>query len=179
MAATAGSAGGPLVLPKGVTFEETLDGFRITCATRSKAAFFLVPFTLVWSGFSLGGIYGSQLVKGHFALVPSLFGLPFLIGSIFLVGATLMALWGHIVIEKKGEWLECLTGVGPIGFRKRARWSAIGVVREEQAAWRNNGQPQWRLLLEGDERVSIATGLSVEHRFYVVRKLNELLPRRR
>lgn len=121
----------PLTLPKGVVMEKTLEGFRIARRPRSKMAFFLVPLMLVWSGGSLSAIYGRQLVKGHFSLMPSRFGLPFLIGTIFLGAMTLMTACGGIVIEQRGEFLECFTGVGPIGFRKRARWAGIRPVREK------------------------------------------------
>ena len=178
LAEAASAAHEPLTLPKGVSFDQTFDGFRIVCSTRSKTAFFIVPFMLIWSGVSVGGIYGTQLAKGHFNLMTSLFGIPFLLGTVALGCLSLMTVCGHVVIEKKGRLLECLTGVGAIGFRKRALWSAISHVREEPTGWANNGQTQWRLLLEGDERVSFATGMSVEHRYYVVRKLNALLPRR-
>src|ERR1700678_4022487 len=71
--------------PPGAFFEQLPDGFRVGATTRSWAAVFIVPFTCVWAGGSLSGIYGSQIVKGHFQLGPSLFGLPFLIGSCFLI----------------------------------------------------------------------------------------------
>jgi hypothetical protein len=48
---------------------------------RSKAAWFLVPFTAVWSGGSMCGIYGTQIIKGA-RLLQSLFGIPFLIGTV-------------------------------------------------------------------------------------------------
>lgn len=55
--------------PPGVWFERTPLGFRLGATTRSGLAFFLVPFMLVWSG-------------GQFGLLQSLFGLPFLAGSV-------------------------------------------------------------------------------------------------
>src|SRR5687767_8011351 len=65
--------------PKGMWFNRTPDGFELGSSTRSGVAFFLVPFMCLWSGGSLGGIYGSQIVKGDFNLAMSLFGLPFLL----------------------------------------------------------------------------------------------------
>ena len=39
---------------------------------------------LIWSGGSLGGIYGTQIANQEFSLLQSLFGIPFIIGTINL-----------------------------------------------------------------------------------------------
>ena len=109
-------------VPKGVTLEDTMDGFRLTLSTRSCLAFFLVPFTLFWVGGSLGGIYGTQVAKGQFNLMMSLFGLPFLAGSVFLVAVTVMTVAGRCVIELKGGKFS-------------VRLGAFGVYRTQSAAW--------------------------------------------
>ena len=109
-------------LPKGVQLAETMDGFRLTLSTRSYAAFFLVPFTLVWAGGSLGGIYGTQIAKGEFNWMLSLFGLPFLVGSFFLIAITVMAVAGRCVVELAGGKFSIRTG-------------ALGVYRTQSAAW--------------------------------------------
>ena len=109
-------------VPKGVQLEEAMDGFRLTLSTRSCIAFFLVPFTMVWAGGSVGGIYGMQIAKGEFNLVMSLFGIPFLAGSIFLVGLTVMAVAGRCVVELAGGNFSIRTG-------------ALGVYRTQSAAW--------------------------------------------
>jgi hypothetical protein len=109
-------------VPKGVKLEETMDGFRLTLSTRSCVGFFLVPFTLVWAGGSLGGIYGTQIAKGQFNLMMSLFGLPFLAGSVFLVALTVMAVAGRCVVELAGGKFSIRLG-------------ALGVYRTQSAAW--------------------------------------------
>ena len=113
-----------LAPPKGVSLVETMDGFHLSISTRSWAAVFLVPFTLVWSGGSLGGIYGTQIAKGEFSLTQSLFGLPFLIGSVFLIGLTVMAVAGRLIVELAGG-------------RLRLRAGALGVYRTKSADWRD------------------------------------------
>ena len=45
--------------PKGAWFRQETHHIIVGATTRSPEAFFLVPFTCVWSGGSLGGIYGS------------------------------------------------------------------------------------------------------------------------
>ncbi len=111
-----------LTLPKGVKFEEGMDGFRLTLSTRSWIALFLVPFTLFWAGGSLGGIYGTQIAKGEFNLVMSLFGIPFLAGSVILIALTVMTVWGRCVVELVGGKFSIRTG-------------ALGVYRTQSAAW--------------------------------------------
>jgi hypothetical protein len=111
-----------LAVPKGVRIEETMDGFRLTLSTRSCIAIFLVPFTLFWAGGSLGGIYGMQIAKGEFNLVMSLFGLPFLAGSVFLIALTVMAVAGRCVVELAGGKFSIRTG-------------ALGIYRTQTAAW--------------------------------------------
>ena len=108
--------------PKGVDLVETMDGFRLTLSTRSCIAIFLVPFTLVWAGGSLGGIYGTQIAKGEFNLMMSLFGLPFLVGSVALIGLTVMSVAGRTIVELAG---------GKFSIRT----SALGVYRTQSAPW--------------------------------------------
>ncbi|MFM2211145.1 MAG: hypothetical protein RL639_339 [Verrucomicrobiota bacterium] len=108
--------------PKGVDLVETMDGFRLTLSTRSCIAFFLVPFTLVWAGGSLGGIYGTQIAKGEFNLMMSLFGLPFLLGSVALIGLTVMTVCGRTIVELAAGKFSIRTG-------------ALGVYRTRSAAW--------------------------------------------
>lgn len=109
-------------MPKGVTLEETMDGFRLTLSMRSCVAFFLVPFTLLWAGGSLGGIYGTQIAQAKFNLMMSLFGLPFLAGSIFLIVLTVMTVWGRCIVELVGGKFSIRTG-------------ALGVYRTQSSAW--------------------------------------------
>jgi hypothetical protein len=111
-----------LTMPKGVTLEETMDGFRLTLSMRSCIAFFLVPFTLLWAGGSLGGIYGTQIAQAKFNLMMSLFGLPFLAGSIFLIVLTVMTVWGRCIVELVGGKFSIRTG-------------ALGVYRTQSSAW--------------------------------------------
>ena len=108
--------------PKGVDLVETMDGFRLTLSTRSCIAIFLVPFTLVWAGGSLGGIYGTQIAKGEFNWMMSLFGLPFLVGSVALIGLTVMSVAARTIVELAGGKFSIRTG-------------ALGVYRTQSAPW--------------------------------------------
>src|SRR5436309_979617 len=47
--------------PRGAWCRDDGQEMTLGATTRSWGAFFLVPFMCVWSGFSLGGIYGTQI----------------------------------------------------------------------------------------------------------------------
>ena len=71
--------------PRCIRVESSFDGATsIRYRTASAALLFLIPFTAVWSGGSMFGIYGTQMIKGHFDMAKSLFGIPFLLGAIVL-----------------------------------------------------------------------------------------------
>ena len=82
--------------PKGAWYKNNMQEIRLGATLRSPIAFFLVPFMLIWSGGSLGGIYGTQIAKQQFSLLQSPFGVPFLIGTIIFGSLTLMMLFGKI-----------------------------------------------------------------------------------
>jgi hypothetical protein len=112
-------------LPKGVILEETMDGFRLTLSMRSYVAFFLVPFTMFWAGGSLGGIYGTQIAKGEFNLVMSLFGIPFLVGSVILIALTVMTVAGRCVVELAGGKFSIRTGALGGYWTQSAAWDDV------------------------------------------------------
>src|SRR4051812_39865012 len=77
--------------PQGAWFLDEGFAWTLGATTRSGLAFFLVPFMCVWSGFSLVGIYGTQIAAGEFRLAQSLFGIPFLLGTIFMGAGAIMS----------------------------------------------------------------------------------------
>ena len=146
-----------------------------------KNAIFLVPFTLVWAGGSMGMIYGSQIVNRTFSWPISLFGLPFLLGSIFLVSQCLFALFGKRVLTlKRGNGLY-FSGVGCFGKRIRFVYNrnttmAPGYVR----AMANNGDLNECLELrnEGDNKTyRICAGMDDDALEYVAASLSREMRR--
>ena len=104
--------------PRGAWFRTELDGFSVGATTRHPIAFFLVPFMCVWSGFSLGGIYGTQFANGQFNLLMSLFGIPFVLGTVVLGAGALMAVCGKVVVQVSESEGVVFTGIGMLGRRK-------------------------------------------------------------
>lgn len=159
--------------PAGVTFENRgALGWTIRSTTRSAAAFFLVPFSCVWSGGSLGGIYGMQIANGEFSLILSLFGLPFLIGSIVLVSVSAMSVFGHLVVTYDGEGGSVFTGLGPVGWRRYFDWEDVSYIEETQ---HNNSVA---IAMVGQTRTIFGSTLSADRRFYFRQALQVLVERR-
>lgn len=157
--------------PRGAWFEPLPDGFTAGATTRTWMALFIVPFTCVWSGLSMSGIYGSQIVKGHFNLSSSLFGLPFLIGTIFLVSWCAMCVAGKLTITRHSDQLIIFTGVGPIGWTRTCSLSDFSTVREGYPGmgnWNWNSRQGPAIRLEGKRAVAFGSMLTTERRYFLI-----------
>jgi hypothetical protein len=163
--------------PNGAWFEQLANGFRTGATTRSWMALFVVPFTCVWSGMSLGGIYGKQISSGLFDPTSSLFGVPFLLGSVFLIGYCAMTTMGKVELSQRGGSLSVFTGIGRLGWTRNYLWSDFSSAREDS---RRNGV-NWNrqqgvvIVLEGKRRAAFGTMLSEERRYFVLSALRQML----
>lgn len=161
--------------PQGVWFEETVSGWRVAATTRSPIAWFLVPFMCVWSGFSLGGIYGTQIVNGEFNLAMSLFGIPFLLGTLLFGSIALMAVCGRVVVAVERGNGRVFVGVGPCGWTRRFDWNAITAVEEEYPGYDYSGSTGVAISLVGQSRVKFGSMLTEARRYFVLQTLRKLL----
>lgn len=160
--------------PKGAWIEQHDTDIEIGASTRSFIAFFLVPFMLVWSGGSLGGIYGTQIINGEFSIMMSLFGIPFLLGSIFFWSLALMAIWGKIVISVDANELQVFTGIGKLGRTQRIDLDKIDKVSENTTRG-SKGSSTTTILLEGQRNISFGSGLSLDRRKYLLKALQKIV----
>jgi hypothetical protein len=146
--------------------ENPPNGFEVGASTRSPLAFVLIPFMCLWSGSSLTAIYGMQIHKGHFSLGTSLFGLPFLLGTVGLGSVALMAICGKVVVSVDRDNGMIFTGVGQVGWRRRFNWRGVTAIRRTERHGRNGPQPQ--ITLEGEKRLRFGTGLKAERMDYLL-----------
>jgi hypothetical protein len=161
--------------PNGTWIKTNFNNTIIGGTTRSPIAFFLVPFMLVWSGGSIGGIYGTQLANGEFDLFQSLFGIPFLIGSIIFWSLAFMAIWGKVELTLDKQGGKVFTGIGNIGINKTFLWSDVSKVKEKQANFRYPGSQGSSLVFEGKKRISFGSGLKDERRYYLIKAIKSTM----
>lgn len=162
--------------PKGVQVEESMDGFRVSVTTRSAIAWFLVPFMCVWSGGSLGGIYGTQIYKGEFNLFQSLFGIPFFLGTLLFGSIAMMALCGKYILEVRGDEFRHRVGFLGLYWTRRRRWSDYdrAELAEQTSRTRRGGYSvQHQILLKGPEQeYDCCSGAQRERLAWIVKYLN-------
>jgi hypothetical protein len=165
--------------PSGARFAREADGFVVEATTRSPIAILLVPFMCVWSGGSLGVIYGQQIARGEFSLGMSLFGLPFLIMGGMLWGMALMAIAGRVRVRVRGDRGEIFTGVGPFGLRRRFSWNGVRRISSATASTRYPGGHPSALRIEGRDVRDFGTGLNAARQAFMYSALRKMLAEHR
>lgn len=165
--------------PKGVTLVQEAEGFRISVSLRSAAVLFTLPFQLVWSGGSLGGIYGSQIARGQFDPLMSLFGLPFLIGSLILGAVNVMGLFGRWTLEvHRGEGKVWVGALG-LGRTRTFTWRGLSEVVLRPATLQNKNGSGMELELRSAKDFRLGATLSNDRLEWIGRALNQLRKRYR
>jgi hypothetical protein len=152
--------------PKGTWLKEGFNDVTIGATTRSPIAFFIIPFMLVWSGGSLGSLYGSQLISGKFDMASSLFGIPFLIGSIIFWSVGLMTVFGKTELKLTKQGGKVFTGIGVLGKSKKFTWDEISSIQEDHTYGRKSTQTQ--LSLQGTRRLTFGVFLNSARRYYIM-----------
>lgn len=156
--------------PKGVRIEESpIHGKSIIYKKISSVVFFIIPFTAFWSGMSMVGIYGTQISEGKFDMGRSLFGLPFLIGTIVLVSVILFMLFGRWQVSFPGGILEVALRLGPLRWTRRHVYDGSTRVTIHQSPnVQVNHRPQQLILLEtGDSTLKFGTPIPNEAKHFI------------
>ncbi len=165
--------------PQGSWFRKEGRDFEVGASTRSWSALFLIPFTLFWSGISMSMIYGTQITKGHFDWKQSLFGLPFLLGTCFLVPACLMLAVGHVAVRVRDLQGEIFTGVGFLGWRRRFPWTEVTAIRLETVHHGRRSGPTRKIRLETPKKqLAFASALEEMRQNFLVAMLRQQLIQR-
>jgi hypothetical protein len=121
-------------IPKHIReIRDRLDDDALVYRRRSPILFFLIPFTCLWSGGSVGMIYIAPLVTGKgIDIGQALFGIPFLIGSVVLISVIAFLLFGRWEIRLRREAGSAFVGVGRLGWTRRftlARTTTVGLAQ--------------------------------------------------
>jgi len=163
--------------PKGCRIHRQGSETVITASTRQPIAFFLIPFMLVWSGGSLGGLYGSQIIRGEFDLLLSIFGIPFLLGSAIFWYFTFMTLGGHVKIHISGNSVRIFSGIARIGKRFTLGRHEIRSLVSVSNGKSGPGQGGYVIRAETDSGKYINFGgfLPTDRRFFIIRALQKEL----
>ena len=147
--------------PKGTWCEEpSPHKFEVGASTRSAQAFFLIPFTMFWSGITVGGIYGTQFSNRHFDLGTSLFGIPFILGTIILLSNIMMSTYGEVIVTVDGDDGVIFTGFRPIGWRRRFNWREVASIRRTEGHNRRSVYQQ--ITFDGKKRLNFASSVNSE-----------------
>jgi hypothetical protein len=165
-------------LPKGTWYEETVSGCVFGATTRHPMAFFLVPFMCVWSGFSLSGIYGSQIIKRQFNLTTSLFGIPFLLGSLLFWSIALMTICGKVEVRVDDGAGTVFVGVGRLGWKRQFRLDEVDSIEDKATNFRYPGGVGEAIVLRGNSSLSFGTNLTVPRRHFMRNVLKRLKAQR-
>ena len=152
----------------------SMNGVAIDASTRSPIAFFLVSFMLVCSGGALGGIYGTQIMNGEFNLMMSLFGIPFLAGSVLFWAIAIMAVAGKVEVTIRGKLGQVFVGVGSLGWKRPFRLDEVESITEEVTESRSQKggrTTSHKILINCPKPVRFGSGLNDERRQFIIQAL--------
>jgi hypothetical protein len=139
--------------PRGVNVAHSLiSGIDLTHRRFNPAVLALIPFTAVWSGFSLWGIYGSQIASGKFDAAASLAGLPFVLGTVVLFSVIAHMLFGRWHVHIDRGTVRIFSGVGPIGRRREMTLGPGAQVRFGPSRLHRRGRTAQDIILEHEGR---------------------------
>ena len=104
----------------------------------------------------------------------SLFGLPFLLGSCFLVPTALMTCFGKVEVRVEGRTGTVFTGVGPLGWRRKFRWDAVTEVKFGEASWRQNYKAVRQMFIVAERTLKFGSGINEARQDFICAALKRL-----
>ncbi len=163
--------------PKHIRMGRDISGeMTIKFRKTPRILIFLIPFTLFWSGLSMAGIYGSQIVEREFDPALSLFGIPFLIGTIILVSTIILGLFGRWEISLGDGDGRVFVGVGRFGWMRRFEYNRDSTVSIKMTDVRVNEVPQKCVCVRTDGRDFVfGTGITDESKAYIAAVIHSVV----
>lgn len=126
---------------------------RITYRRVSPMAIFLVPFTLLWGGGALTGVF---LMLSQAGDEPGmvLFALPFLFGTLVLASVTAYMIAGRLSVTLDRGRAKVFLGVGPLGRTRSFGYGASTTVGLRTSNVRVNNVPRTGIAIgDGDKEL--------------------------
>ncbi|OQC16271.1 MAG: hypothetical protein BWX73_00865 [Lentisphaerae bacterium ADurb.Bin082] len=134
--------------PPGTWLRQEADAIVVGATMRSKAAWGAALFTAICGGISMFAAYGTQIIDGKFDPFRTLFGIPFLLVTIFLVGTTIYMIFGRQEWHLNEDGGSGFNGVGRFGKRWRFAWNNLTRIHIYTTR-DNHGNTSFKLILEG------------------------------
>jgi len=116
-------------------------------------------------------------MAGKFNLMLSLFGLPFLIGTIILGSLAVMTVCGKVVVSTSYNEGKVFTGVGPFGWTRKFDWASVTHIKKT-SAYRSESDidtGHWQITIVGDERTKLNYNFDEDRRLYMLNALRSLM----
>lgn len=141
---------------------------KIVYRKLSPVLFFLIPFTLLWAGGSMTGIYIVPLLTGKMNMENALFGIPFLLGSMILVSIVTFMLFGRWELALRGGNGSAFIGVGPLGWTRYFSYNSKSTVCMRSTGVRVNNVPQEGIcVLNGSEEIVFGSTIAPDAKRYL------------
>lgn len=142
----------------------------------NPAVLFLIPFTAIWSGFSMFGIYiGPFLKDDKIPLEQALMGIPFAIGTIILLVSIFSMLFGKRILtlsNGKGTYAFKVFGIGRTKHFELNRSTRIE-NSETNYQVHNNTLPQITII-NGSKRVNMFASFRYDAMDYIIALLRSV-----
>jgi len=153
--------------PKGTWIRAEINELIVGGSTRSVMAFFLVPFMIIWTSFSVGGTLLAAFSDGEVNWFLVLFSIPFLAGAVLFWSIAMMFIWGKVEVRLHKSGGTIFTGLGKIGRRKHFNWQEVDRVGITPTLKTSKGYSGGGLYLEGPNRkIDFGSFLNAEKKIY-------------
>lgn len=142
----------------------------------NPAVLFLIPFTAIWSGFSMTAIYIAPLLnEGTIPIEQALLGIPFLLGTILLLCTICTMLFGKKILtlsNGKGTYAFKVFGIGRTKHFELNRSTRIENTQTNYQV-NHNTLPQITIT-NGSKRVNMFAGLRYDAMDYIIALLRSV-----
>ena len=123
---------------------------------------------------------GGLVLLGLLACVSlgiSLFGIPFIVGSVFILTLALMSVCGKVEVTVSGGETTVFSGVGSLGWRRRLDWTDVATIEEGPARSACGSGHGLGIIMEGSTRLSFGSGLNEKRHYFLLQGLKYLRSR--